>query len=269
MSVRRIVAALDTASPATLHAAIDLARALRAELVGLFVEDPDLLRLATLPFAEVSYPTAARRELDVTGMERGLRAKARRLHRELDARLAGESVRWTFEVVRGRIAAAVATVAIEDDIAVVPVPVTIPRARLARAFGTLRAPLLLVREPLRATDRIAVVPAPDAAIADIARAVAALAEVYGRSVLFALPGSGAAGTDDRDTLRPFAEQAVDVRLRTLAEVTAAALDRLLAVEPARIVVIPSSTRAAYEALLDVLPWSMLLLPGPAGDEQAR
>ena len=105
MSFRRIVVALGSPGGATaMNAAVELARAMEAELVGLFVEDVELLALAALPFAgEVGFPSAARRPLDVAAMERGLRAQALRLQQELAARLAGTPVKWTFEVVRGRV----------------------------------------------------------------------------------------------------------------------------------------------------------------------
>ena len=53
MTLRRIVVGLD-AGPrdrAALEAAAQLAARMQAELVGLFVEDIDLLHLAGLPFA--------------------------------------------------------------------------------------------------------------------------------------------------------------------------------------------------------------------------
>jgi hypothetical protein len=48
----RVLLALEGAEPAVepLFAATQLARGLRAELAGLFVEDVALLRLAALPF---------------------------------------------------------------------------------------------------------------------------------------------------------------------------------------------------------------------------
>ena len=50
--IRRILVALDAseASRAAIRSAVDLAARFRAELVGLFVEDVNLLRSAQLPF---------------------------------------------------------------------------------------------------------------------------------------------------------------------------------------------------------------------------
>ena len=75
-TTRRILVALDASqhSLAALEAASELAEALKAELVGIFVEDVNLLNLAGLPFVrEVGYPSGAARPLDSPSMERALR----------------------------------------------------------------------------------------------------------------------------------------------------------------------------------------------------
>ena len=70
---RRILVALD-ASPhslAALEAAAELAASLRAELIGLFVEDANLLRVAGFPFArEFGAYTAQAREIDAEHVAR-------------------------------------------------------------------------------------------------------------------------------------------------------------------------------------------------------
>jgi hypothetical protein len=85
-----------------LEAALRLAAALDAALEGVFVEDPNLLRLAALPFAsEVSALTGARRSLDASDVERALRVAASRHERRLAESAARTRVRWTFAVARG------------------------------------------------------------------------------------------------------------------------------------------------------------------------
>ena len=78
-SVRRILVALD-ASPhslAALRAAAELAADLDAELVGIFVEDINLLRLSDLPLAsEVTIYTTTSRRLNRQEIERQLRSQA-------------------------------------------------------------------------------------------------------------------------------------------------------------------------------------------------
>lgn len=117
--IRRIVVALD-ASPhslAALEAASALAEALRAELVGIFVEDINLLRLASLPFArEVRYQSAFDRPLDSPGMERELRIQADRVRQALAGVADRHRLQWSFRVVRGQVAAELLTAAQEADV---------------------------------------------------------------------------------------------------------------------------------------------------------
>jgi len=117
--MRRILVALDasTHSLAALEAASALAEALGAELVGIFVEDINLLRLAELPFArEVRYQSALDRPLDSPGMERQLRVQAEQLRRALAGVAARRQLRWSFRVVRGQVAAELLTAAQDADV---------------------------------------------------------------------------------------------------------------------------------------------------------
>lgn len=117
--IRRILLALDAAadSPAALGAAIELAARLDAELLGLFIEDIDLLRLAALPFArELSLTSAARRPLQNTEVERALRARAARAEEALAAAATRLNVRWSFRVTRGRRGVELAGAAVEADL---------------------------------------------------------------------------------------------------------------------------------------------------------
>lgn len=119
--IRRILVALDTSSHslAALEAAVNLAAEWGADLVGLFVEDLDLLRLAQLPFArEVAVYSARVRSLGREDVELQLRAQASRLRREL-ARLAMQhGVRWNFQVARGVIARELLSESEEADLVV-------------------------------------------------------------------------------------------------------------------------------------------------------
>lgn len=107
LSIRRILVALDASphSMAALDAAIALAAHFRAELLGIFVEDINLLRLAELPFAyEVGAYSATRRRLDVPHVEKELRAQAEQVHRKLKKRAERARIKWTFQVTRGTVA---------------------------------------------------------------------------------------------------------------------------------------------------------------------
>lgn len=116
--IDRVLVGLD-ASPdslTALQAAAELARRHNAKLVGLFVEDLNLIRLAQLPFSyEVVRQTAKVRQLGLPAMERQLRVQARRARREL-ARLARRhGLEWDFRVSRGDVPVEVMAQADEDD----------------------------------------------------------------------------------------------------------------------------------------------------------
>jgi len=116
---QRILVALD-ASPhslAALEAAVALAADLQAELVGLFVEDADLLRLAGLPFArQQGVYSPEPRPLDEPQVARELRARARRAEQALAAAAGRAQVPWSFRVARGTIAAELLSAAAEADL---------------------------------------------------------------------------------------------------------------------------------------------------------
>ncbi len=101
---RRIVVAVD-ASPcgrAALEAATQWAAQVRAELQTLFVEDVDLLRLASLPIAnEVPLSYAIPRPLGVAGLECAFRVHAEQVRRALAEAADRLQIRWSFQVQRG------------------------------------------------------------------------------------------------------------------------------------------------------------------------
>jgi hypothetical protein len=275
MSFRRVVIALEDTSSSTaaaLATAIGLARTMEAELVGLFIEDSDLIEFAALPFAgEIGFPSAARRALDVEAMERSLRAQARRIRRELGERLAGQPVKWTFEVVRGRTVAALASAVAERDLVVISVRRSALRARaeIARAFETLCVPLLMVGESHQRNSMMAVIAPPHAAVSDIADDAVALARYYGRSVLFVAADAErphwAAWL--QDIAERLAASDISSRFRVLADTTRGAVDRMLAEERPRLVVALAHLPQLRNALLDALPYPLLVLPQDAARAQ--
>lgn len=118
-AIRRILVALDASvhSLAALEAASELADTLKAELVGIFVEDINLLHLAGLPFArEVSFLPVSERPLDSPSMERALRLQAERVRQALADVAWRRQLRWSFRVVRGQVAAELLTAALEVDL---------------------------------------------------------------------------------------------------------------------------------------------------------
>lgn len=117
--VRRILVALDVSkhSLAALDAAVDLAARMEAELLGIFVEDLNLLRVAGLRGArQIRYPSATTEALDLAAMERDLRVRAEQARKALSAVAERAQVPWSFRVVRGQVASEVLAAALEADL---------------------------------------------------------------------------------------------------------------------------------------------------------
>jgi len=121
VAITRIMVALDTSarSSAALDTAAELASALGAQLLGLFVEDINLLRLAGLPFArEVGRASAAARPLDFSEMERAMRLEAARAQRSIAGAAQRMQLQWSFRVTRGQMIAQVLAEAEQVDMVV-------------------------------------------------------------------------------------------------------------------------------------------------------
>lgn len=118
-SFRRILVALDASagSRAALEAAAELAEVLHSELTGLFVEDVNLLRAASLPFArEIRFPAAVSRRFDSDQVERMLRARASELRREMLDLSRRHSISSSFRVVRGAVEQELLDAALDADL---------------------------------------------------------------------------------------------------------------------------------------------------------
>lgn len=142
----RILVALDDAGAAlaALSAAAVLASRLRAELLGLYVEDIDLLRLAGLPFARsVGHSSALEQPLDFEGVERAFRRQAERMRELLEEAAERERLAWSFRVSRGRLLEAMMEQAGQSDLLV------FCRSRRAATphRGLARSVVVLLRHP--------------------------------------------------------------------------------------------------------------------------
>ena len=119
MSIRRITVVQKPPRPArALDAVAEAAAALEAELLGLFLEDVDLLHFAGLPFAREIGASARARGLDLETMERRLRSQAEEARRALAAAAQGRRVRWSFRVERGSLPARVHRALSDADLVV-------------------------------------------------------------------------------------------------------------------------------------------------------
>ena len=122
ITFRRILVALDASSEnrAALEAAVDLAARMEAELLGLFVEDVNLLRLARLSSArEVRFARTLGAPPSMGAIRRGLKVQAATARRALEAAAARRGLRWSFRVARGNVAVEILAVAPEVDLMIV------------------------------------------------------------------------------------------------------------------------------------------------------
>jgi hypothetical protein len=114
--------ALDSATEdvAAVETAVALAARLRAELLGLFVEDIDLVRLAEHPeLRTFSTLSTNRPSLVADHLKRALRAQLARSRQAMEQAAQRRRIRCTFEVRRGRLMAEVLTAAGAADLVIV------------------------------------------------------------------------------------------------------------------------------------------------------
>jgi hypothetical protein len=119
---RRILMALDSGyeDVSSVEAAAALAARLRAELLGLFVEDIDLVRLAELPEVNAySVLSAGRQRFAADQLKRVLRMQLARSRRAIEDAAARRRVKFAFQVRQGRLVAEVLTMAGTFDLVVV------------------------------------------------------------------------------------------------------------------------------------------------------
>ena len=122
LAINRILVALNASneSLAAFDDALKLAASLQAEILGLFVEDINLVRLAALPFArEFTSSYAEQRLLNNLRMERALKAQAEELRRKVSKMANGMQVRWSFKVTRGHLLSEVLTAAGSVDLVII------------------------------------------------------------------------------------------------------------------------------------------------------
>jgi len=104
--IRRILVALDgsASSEAALEAAADVARLLGAKLIGIFVEDINLLRVAQLSFVrEIGFTDGELHEIDVLNVERHWGTQTSAAQRRLLESAHEKGLAWSFLVARGSV----------------------------------------------------------------------------------------------------------------------------------------------------------------------
>jgi len=250
---RRILVAFDVSpgSVAAAEVAAELAALLRAELVGIYVEDAELLHLSASPLArEVDLLTASLCALEAPSVERQLRVQAGRARLQLE-RIAGRAgIPWSFRVARGAVAAELLSAAAEVDlVSVGRIGWTFrPRPHLGR---TARALLCERRGLTLLLERRVPIRPPIVVLYDGSEAAARALEA-GRelAVLAAGPLRVLLVGGDGDRLRGEVEErlggaapagAVPVEIEALGAVDEAALPRVLRYRVGGVLVVPLGT----------------------------
>jgi hypothetical protein len=160
MKIDRIVAALHPRRPlgTRIEALAEYARAADAQLLGLFIEDIDMLRFAAMPFAcEIGTASARKRSVDVAAVERYMAVRATEMREALHRALDSTSVVWTFRIARGSVGEQLLAACVEQErpVLLLPpgarielAPVAIARSELERSPRKLREiadqPILLL-----------------------------------------------------------------------------------------------------------------------------
>lgn len=283
--IRRILVAFDNSghSLAALEAAVELAARLNVELLGLFVEDINLIRLAGLPFVQaIHYPWASTRPLDSQKLEQELEARATQARRAVATAAEQAHVRWSFRVARGQVALEVLAAASDVDLLSLGIAGQLTIQRRARLGSTARAvaarapgAVLLLQQGEKIGPQVMVVYDGTAA-AQRALALAVLLRVTPRSgtlpALIVLTP-----TEDRVDIDPYleqeagawlTEQGVEPKFRRLAKMDvlnlAQAVGESIAAEKGGLLILSSESLIRFgpetiQALLDKIDCPLLLV----------
>ena len=234
---KRLVLGLQRGAPnRATRLAVEFAELFDAELLGLFLEDAGLRRLAEIPFARaISTPGAdwSRLEPEQTSLYAGRAAdSAQRLFSDAARHLA----RRRFEIVRGGVAEALAAIWRSDDLVVIEAPAAAaeraaePFASLfTAAFGSAAAVMLTPARLMRSAGSIvAIAAAPDDPSVETAAAIASAAgedlvvvelRRGAGGVLRVEERGGAAGPGRRQAAAPLLAYAADAAPQALRGLT--------------------------------------------------
>ena len=262
--IRRILVALDAsgASQAALEAAAQLAEQMEAELLGLFVEDINLLRLAGLPFArEVGFPSARTRRLESEDMERALRAQAARAQQALAQAAERVRVRWSFRVARGMVAAELLAAAESADLVALGMTgmQVSPRLRLgataqAVVSGATGAVLVVSQGVCLRSPVVALYDGSPASVQALELAARLLPDEEQRiSVLVVADDPQQARRLEAEAAARLKKNGVQARFRLLAEADGASLRRAIQSEtPGTLVLAAGMTALRDETIQELL-----------------
>ena len=119
IAIKRITVAIDCSphSRASLAAAAEIAGRLHAELLGIFIEDINLIRMAELPFTqEIQVHTARCEPFDLEKAERMLKQQSREASRLLRESAERFAIPHSFRTLRGTVPSLLLSAALDTDL---------------------------------------------------------------------------------------------------------------------------------------------------------
>jgi nucleotide-binding universal stress UspA family protein len=259
-----------------LEAAAELAARFHTELVGLFIEDANLIHLAGSPFLrEVSRFSGTARQLDREQLERQLRAQASQMRRVLTTIAARQQVPATLRVVRGQVVAELLKAAAETDLIILGragqslVRQQASQQRLGsttRVFLTQAPRLTLVLQQRTRLGLPVLVVYDNSGAAQRALQVAArlVQENAGQLTVIVLADTAEAAQQAEQQVAAWLQaHGLTARYHWLASATLARLRLIVAMEHGRLLILPGANAAlrgdALLALLDELHTSVLVV----------
>jgi nucleotide-binding universal stress UspA family protein len=272
LAFRRILVAIDasTDSLAALGAVTQLAAELGAELIGLFIEDINLIHIARLPYAqEVGYPMASTRQVSSSRMERQLRAQAAKARQELAREADKGNVAWSFRVARGPVSGELLAAAIDADLLVLG-RISRSLIQTARLGSTARTAIaqapgpVLLMGPRVDLKRPVLLIYDGSDVAQRALAVASyLAQVSGRlRVLIFAESDERAREYEHDINHELAEQPLSISYRRIYQLEPGNLAYVLGLSSVDLLVLGSNARlptSTIQFLLEELDHPVLIV----------
>ncbi|WP_435104614.1 universal stress protein [Arhodomonas sp. AD133] len=272
--IQRVVVLLDgsRASRSALQAAVDYAERRGAELLGLFLEDTDLLRSARLPFGrEIGLTSGNIRTVDESALQARLRQRAGELHRLLASTARRRPLRWRFEISRDRPDAITRSTTREGDLLIIARPGW-HRGRgpgmsvgLARLASEANCAVLVLGEDRPATDRPVLVLYEHTAVGERAMNVAATMARDASQPLTVLLPPGSSDERIADAARGWAQRhGRRVVLQALSADDAPTLVATLNLQQGQALVLSRDSRAmespAGRNLLDEIDAPVVVVP---------
>lgn len=99
-----LAADVSSYSIATVNLAVEMAASVQTDLLGVFIEDEDLLQITGLPCTrEITLTTARERPTSIDQMQRALRSVALQFKHTLQQEAQASQIAWSFDTMRGRI----------------------------------------------------------------------------------------------------------------------------------------------------------------------